>query len=382
MSPYKRRNDRQMMRRALALAGRGAGYVSPNPQVGAVVVRKGEIVAEGYHHRVGADHAEIDALKKIDFKARGLEMYVSLEPCSYQGRTPPCADALIRSGIRRLYVAMVDPNPMVAGRGIRRLRKAGIEVELGLMENEARRLNETFIKHVSSGRPFVVAKAAMSLDGRIATSIGDSGQKDSGISGEAAHRYVQRLRRDLDGILVGGQTVLKDNPRLTCRLSGPVRQPLRIVLDGQGISPHASRVFDPQAAPSILATTRVSSADWRKKIEDRGCEVWLMPGAKGIIDIDRLLLRLGERQIGSLLVEGGSGVLASFSKNNAIDRYDLIYSPRMIGGEGIPLIGSLGITRLCSAPLLDIHRTRRMGDDLLLQAYPRADVGSGTRGKE
>jgi diaminohydroxyphosphoribosylaminopyrimidine deaminase/5-amino-6-(5-phosphoribosylamino)uracil reductase len=362
-----------MMRRALRLAKKGAGRVSPNPLVGAVIVRDGEIVAEGYHHQFGADHAEVDALKKLDFKAKDCDMYVNLEPCSHSGKTPPCAEALIKAGVRSVHVAMIDPNPLVAGKGVRMLQEAGIPVEVGLLENDAQRLNESFVKFITTRIPFVVAKAAMSLDGKIATRNGDSGQKSGGISGADAHRYVQELRRDLDAILVGGGTVKADNPRLTCRLDKCPRQPVRVVLDGLGVAPAEAQVFDASVSPTIVVTSRNSDAAWRKAVAARGAEVWLLRGTKGIVNISEVLQKLGQREIASVLLEGGSDVLGGFLRAGLIDRFDLIYSPRLIGGDGLPLFGGEGAVRLSDSIALSVDSVRRLDDDILVTAYPHSE---------
>ena len=270
-----------------------------------------------------------------------------------------------------VHVAMIDPNPLVAGRGVEKLRKAGIGVEVGLLEDEARRLNEVFVKYITTKTPFVVAKAAVTLDGKIATRTGDSGRRDGGMSGPEARRYVHGLRRDLDAILVGGETVRLDNPRLTCRIGRNVRQPVRIVLDGRGVSPVDAAVFNSHEAPTVLATTRASEGAWRRAVAGRGAEVLLLPGPKGTIAPKRLLVELGRRQIASLLVEGGSLVLASFLEAGAIDRFDVIYTPRMVGGRGLPLIGGDGAAGLAESWSFSALVARRLGSDLLVQARPK-----------
>ena len=359
-----------MMKRALSIARKGVGFVSPNPMVGAVLVRDGKVVAEGFHKAVGSDHAEIDALKKVGFEAGACDMYVSLEPCVHYGRTPPCTDALIKAGLRKIHIAMIDPNPLVAGKGGRELRAAGIEVEVGLLEEDARRLNGAYIKHITEGKPFVVAKAAMTLDGKIATGTGDSGQNSGGITGPESHRYVHRLRRELDAVLVGAGTVKADNPLLTCRLPGKSRQPLRVILDGLGESPADSAVFNTEQVRTLLVTTRESPENWRREVDARGVELLLLPGRAGKVDIDSLLLELGRREVTSLLVEGGSDILAGFLAADAIDRFDLIYAPRIIGGREIPVFGGEGVSFLDLAYRLKIESVRRMGNDVMLQAYP------------
>ncbi len=357
-----------MMRRAIRLARRGMGWVSPNPMVGAVIVKDGQIVAEGFHRRFGSDHAEVDALRKLDFRADGCDMYVNLEPCSHYGKTPPCAQAIIEAGIRTVHVAMIDPNPLVAGKGVAKLRRAGVVVELGVLETEARKLNETFLTYIIEKRPFVLLKAAMTLDGKIATVSGDSGQQTGGISGPEAHRYVQRLRRDLDAILVGAGTVLTDDPRLTCRLRG-ARQPLRVILDGHGRSPIDAQVFDTDAACTLVATTRKSPAAWRKALAARDVDVLLFPGPKGRIAVRRLLEDLAQRGVGSVLVEGGSEVHAAFLHEGLADRLDIIAAPRIVGGAAIPMVGGAGARTLDAAYRLEFGSVRKLGGDLLIPAF-------------
>ncbi|RJO63292.1 MAG: bifunctional diaminohydroxyphosphoribosylaminopyrimidine deaminase/5-amino-6-(5-phosphoribosylamino)uracil reductase RibD [Myxococcales bacterium] len=366
------------MARALSLARRGRGWTSPNPMVGAVLVRNGRLVAEGWHRHWGADHAEVDALRKVDFKADQCDMYVTLEPCVHQGVTPPCVEAIIRAGVRTVHVAMIDPNPLVSGKGVRKLRQAGLGVEVGVLEREARELNEIFVKFITTGRPFVVAKAALSLDGRIATASGDSGQKSGGLSGPEAHRYVHQLRRDLDAILVGAGTVLADDPLLTCRLPGRTRQPLRIVLDGMGRAPLSAHVFDVSAAPTTVATTLQSPKIWRENLIRMGVQVWvyksgrrrLKTAGEAAIDPHELVAELGQRKIASLLIEGGSKTHAAFMEAGLIDRYDLIFAPRLIGGDGLPLFAGSGARALAEAPTVSRLSTRRLGKDILVRAYP------------
>jgi len=378
MKPHDHQHDREMMARALSLARRGRGWTSPNPMVGAVLVRNGRLVAEGWHRHWGADHAEVDALRKVDFKADQCDMYVTLEPCVHQGVTPPCVEAIIRAGVRTVHVAMIDPNPLVSGKGVRKLRQAGLGVEVGVLEREARELNEIFVKFITTGRPFVVAKAALSLDGRIATASGDSGQKSGGLSGPEAHRYVHQLRRDLDAILVGAGTVLADDPLLTCRLPGRTRQPLRIVLDGMGRAPLSAHVFDVSAAPTTVATTLQSPKIWRENLIRMGVQVWvyksgrrrLKTAGEAAIDPHELVAELGQRKIASLLIEGGSKTHAAFMEAGLIDRYDLIFAPRLIGGDGLPLFAGSGARALAEAPTVSRLSTRRLGKDILVRAYP------------
>lgn len=361
---------RNMMKRALELARKGSGMTSPNPMVGAVLVSKGEVISEGYHHAPGLDHAEVEALKRAGSRAKGSILFVNLEPCSHRGRTPPCTEALIQAGVKEVYAAMSDPNPLVSGRGIKRLREAGVTVHVGLLSREAARLNESFCTFITQNRPFVIVKAAMSLDGKIATMTGDSGQGRGGISGREAHRYAHRLRRDLDAILVGAETVRSDNPRLTCRLAGPVRQPLRVVLDGLGTTDPAACVYAVTDAETLVFTTGKSPQPWRDELARKGVSLHLHPASDGRVPIWTILGELGKRSIASLLVEGGGRTIGAFVEAAAVDRMDLISSPFLFGKEGIPLADFPGVNRLEEAPRWRIDRVRRMGPDRLIVAYP------------
>ena len=359
------------MRRALTLARKGEGYVSPNPMVGCVIVRDGKVIAEGYHHRVGEAHAEIDALRKIDFKAEGCDLYVSLEPCCHHGRTPPCADAIIRSGAKTVHVAMVDPNPLVAGGGIERLRAAGIGVETGLLEDEAKRLNERFITHITQKRPFVLVKAAASLDGRIATRRFDSGQTTGGLSGPESHALVHRLRHIYDAIVVGASTVRYDNPQLTTRLPGKklVRHPLKVVLDASGETTSEARLLD--GKPVVFVTTEKSRTAWRATMRERGADVWVLPSEKGQVDLSVMLKRLAnEKRIGSVLVEGGGQVIAGFFEQRLVDKLALFLAPRILGADGVPLVGALSVDALGEAHTLRNMSVKPVGADLLVEGYP------------
>ncbi len=371
LAPHDHQHDERWMRRALALARQGEGFVSPNPMVGCVIVRDGEVVAEGYHHQVGKEHAEIDALKKLDFQAKDCDLYVSLEPCCHHGRTPPCADAIIRAGVRSVHVAMVDPNPLVAGGGINRLRDAGIGVEVGVLEEESKQLNERFITYISKKRPFVLVKAAASLDGRIATRSFDSGQTSGGISGPESHRLVHQLRHAYDAILVGASTVRYDNPQLTTRLPDreSVRHPVKIVLDALGETPAEVRLLD--GKPVIFVSTSKSRKSWREAMRDAGAEVWVLPSDQDRLDLSVLLTRLAkEKHLASVLVEGGSQVIGSFFEQKLVDKLALFLTPRLIGAQGLPLVGGLSVEALTDAPRLRDMRVKAVGEDILVEAYP------------
>jgi diaminohydroxyphosphoribosylaminopyrimidine deaminase/5-amino-6-(5-phosphoribosylamino)uracil reductase len=355
------------MRRALELARRGEGYTRPNPLVGAVVVRDGEVVAEGYHARYGGPHAEAEALERAGAAARGADLYVNLEPCvDFPGKkTPSCAERIIAAGIRRVIIATRDPNPLVGGKGVERLRAAGIEVVEGVLAEEARELNEIFFHWIRTGRPFVALKLAMSLDGKIATRTGDS----RWITGPEARRRAHELRRRHAAVLVGVNTVLADDPRLTVReVEGP--QPLRIVLDSRGRIPLSARVLSGDAG-TVIAAGEGIAPDKLEALRAKGAEVWRLPAAAGRVDIAALLARLGERGVDSVLVEGGGEVAWSFLSRGLVHKLYLFYGPVVIGGrEAIPAVGGEGVPQLAAAPRFRFGTVERLGADLLVTAYP------------
>jgi diaminohydroxyphosphoribosylaminopyrimidine deaminase / 5-amino-6-(5-phosphoribosylamino)uracil reductase len=353
------------MRAALSLARRGLGRTSPNPCVGAVIVKKGEIIGQGYHRRAGGPHAEILALEGAGKAARGANLYVTLEPCCHFGRTPPCVEAILQAGIKRVFVAATDLNPKVRGKGMAKLRAAGIAVHSGLLEAEANALNETYNKYIATGLPFVTLKLASSLDGKIATRTGES----RGITGEAARRFVHRLRAGQDAILVGTETVLKDNPELTVR-SGRGADPRRIILDTKGRIPLSAKVFAPSVPPPILVTTPLSKAAYRKALSAAGVEVLVLPAGAGRVDLTTLLTALAEREITSLLVEGGGKIAAGFLEAGLVDKVCFIFAPLIIGGENAPLaVAGEGIARLREAWRLSGVRYQRLGSDLAVIGY-------------
>jgi diaminohydroxyphosphoribosylaminopyrimidine deaminase/5-amino-6-(5-phosphoribosylamino)uracil reductase len=355
--------DEGFMRRALRLARKGEGRVSPNPMVGAVIVRDGRIIAEGYHRRYGENHAEINAIANATEPVAGATFYITLEPCSHHGKTPPCVEALIASRPGRVVVGTIDPNPLVSGRGIAALQRHGIETNTGVLEEACQRQNEVFFKYIRTGVPFVTLKFALTLDGRIATAAGHS----RWISSPPSLRFAHRLRRAHDAILVGAGTVLKDNPELTCRL---VRgeNPLRVVVDSHlRTSPDAS-VFDVRRSPTIVAMTRKAPVERRRLFEQKGIEVLeLGEDEGGHIDLQGLLKLLGQRKIASLLVEGGAGVNTSFLRENLVDRLIAVIAPKIVG-TGINAVGDLGIRQMENALRLSFERITRSGDDLILEA--------------
>jgi len=358
--------DERFMRRTLELAAKALGRTSPNPVVGAVIVRNGRIIGEGFHRRAGLPHAEREALRRITETARGATIYVNLEPCSHYGRTPPCADALIEAGIKRVVVGMVDPNPLVQGRGLRRLRRAGIAVATGVLREECERLNEDFACFIRTGRPFVTLKLAASLDGRIAAASGDS----QWISGEQSRRVVHELRNRVDAILVGAETVRNDDPRLTCRMRGG-RDPLRVILDGRlSISPSARVCTQPSTAPTLIATSEDHGrGEKQAQLEAQGVQVVCLPGKNGQVPLRPLLVELGRRGHKSVLIEGGGRIAAAALREGVVDKVLFFYAPLLLGGEGRAMIGPLGIDRVAAGQKLHTITVERIGKDILVAAY-------------
>lgn len=327
-------NHIEYMSKALCLAEKGRTSVSPNPMVGCVIVNQGEIVGEGFHQQAGGPHAEVAALRQAGDRAQGGTAYVSLEPCCHYGKTPPCTQALIEAGVARVYASCLDINPLVSGAGITKLREAGIQVETGLMESEARKLNEVFFHYILHKRPFVIAKWAMSLDGKTVTAPGDSRE----ISSEESRFHSHQIRMQIDAILIGANTARIDNPLLTARhgteTSTPERQPLRIVLCGKTPLPLDLRVFEPgQSAQTLVIATPETDQSWIKALQQKSVGVLTIPAnTHHHVDLQILLDELGRRQITSLLVEGGMAVHESFIRENLVNQFHVYLSPVVIGG--------------------------------------------------
>ena len=358
------------MRIALEESRAALGQTSPNPAVGAVIVRDGRIVGRGRTQPPGQAHAEVMALGEAGAAARGAEMYVTLEPCSHHGRTPPCAEALIAAGVAAVHFSIEDPDPRVAGAGARALREAGVRITAGDGAAEAARLNEGFLKHRRTGLPFVVAKFAASLDGRIAAASGDA----RWVSGEEARAWTHTLRARMDAILVGSGTVLADDPHLTARPGGRIaaRQPLRVVLDAAGRLPAAARVFD-DAAPTLLATSAATPAAWRAGIAARGVQVAVLPGAPDgrHADLGALLRLLGEREVLTVLAEGGGGLLGALFDQHCVDRLYAVLAPIVIGASDAPAaVAGRGAAVMREAPRLHGVTVERLGVDVLIEGVP------------
>lgn len=355
--------DEKFMRRALLLAERGRGFVEPNPLVGAIVVRDGAIVGEGHHERFGGAHAELNALAQAGSAARGATLYVTLEPCCHYGKTPPCTDAVIAAGISRVVAAMIDSFEPVQGRGLSQLRAAGVTVETGVLEPEARRLNAPYLKLLASGMPYVHAKWAMTLDGKIATAGGDS----KWISGEEARRAAHALRGRMDAILVGMGTVEADDPLLTARPAGP-RTALRVVLDSTARLPASSQlVRTAHDWPVLVATTDRAPAPALDALRSAGCECISFPHTDRGIAIEPLLRELGRRRATNVLVEGGSLVLGSFLDARQIDEVHVFVAGKLLGGENDrPAMAGVGSGGLADALEFELVDVSRVGDDCLI----------------
>jgi diaminohydroxyphosphoribosylaminopyrimidine deaminase / 5-amino-6-(5-phosphoribosylamino)uracil reductase len=361
--------DLIFMRQAMEMAENSVGVASPNPPVGCVVEQSGEIVGRGWHEFATRDHAEVRALAEAGEKARGSTVYVTLEPCSHYGRTPPCVSALRNAGVRRVVIAQVDPNPEVCGKGIAALRSASIEVVVGPMQTEGARIIEPFACHVTTGLPLVVAKAGMSLDGRIAAAGGRGGY----LSSEEGRELGRQLRFQLDAILVGIGTVLADNPRLSYRGEKTKgRRLLPVVLDGMLRTPPEARVFENADKSRVLIFCRAEAPDDRRHaLESAGAEIIAVSHDAGGLDLHQVMRELGRRRILGLLVEGGSGIHWSFLSGRLVDKFVFIIAPMILGGLGsVPCVGGAGYPSVGEAPRFRMSRVFQAGTDLVLEAYP------------
>lgn len=357
--------DVHWMRLALKLARKTKGQTSPNPCVGAVLVKDGKLIATGYHKGAGTLHAEAVALKRAGEMARGCTLYVTLEPCCHYGRTPPCTDAIIAAGIKRVVAATLDPNPLVDGKGIRKLLEAGIEVEVGVVEDEAKRLIEDFAKYITTKMPFVTLKLASSLDGKIATKLGES----RWITSERSRRMAHRLRREHAAVLVGINTVLNDDPTLLVRLGKLHRQPIRIVVDSRAKLPTSSALSRTlEQAPLWLATTRHANEKRLAELEALGVRTLIVDDADGRVDLRSLMRKLGELEVMSVLIEGGGEIAWSALKAGVVDRVVWFIAPIIIGGrDAKDSVAGEGVERLSQAFKLCAVKVRRIGDNLMIE---------------
>ncbi len=358
------------MGQALSLAKLALGQVSPNPAVGAVVVKNGVVIGQGYTQPPGSWHAEVLALKQAGEEARGGVMYVTLEPCCHRGRTPPCSQAIIAAGITEVHLAMLDPNPLVSGRGKDGLEREGIKVYVGEHEEEAKEINEAYTKFITTGIPFVTAKFAVSLDGKIATKSGDS----KWISGNEAREYVHYLRYTADAVMAGVNTVLVDDPHLTARCCGgrggtAKKQPLRVIVDGRGRTPLTARLFS-EPGKALLALGRFITPEEKAAFAQVGAELLELPSEEGLVDLKGLIEALGEREITSVLVEGGGILLGSLFDYGLVDKVVAFIAPIIIGGkEAKTAVSGNGVSKVVDSLKLERIKVEKFGEDLMVSGY-------------
>ena len=353
------------MQLAIELARKGEGKVNPNPMVGAVIVRDGIVIGEGYHEKYGEGHAEVNAFKSLKEDPSEATMYVTLEPCSHYGKTPPCVDKIVENNIKRVVIGMIDPNPLVAGKGVDKLKKAGIEVKVGILEDECKKLNEVFIKYILSKKPFVVLKAAMSLDGKIATRTGES----KWISSEKSRLQVHNLRNKLSGIMVGVNTVIKDDPELTCRIQNG-SNPIRIIVDSILRIPMNSKVLQNKDNKTIIATTKRANMKNMQELLKKNIKVLIIEEKNGQVNLNALIKKLGELNIDSILLEGGGTLNYSALEENIVDKVMIYISPKIIGGEFSKTpVGGIGIDKLNDAFKLKDITANIVDEDILVEGY-------------
>jgi len=353
-------SHKKYMELALKLAEKGRGTTSPNPMVGCIIVKRGRIVGKGFHKKAGCEHAEVLAIESAGKKTANSTMYVTLEPCSHWGKTPPCTEKIVEAGVREVIIGMKDPNPLVEG--FRELKFRGLKTKIGILEDEAKKLNEAYIKYMKTKKPFVILKVAMSLDGKIATSKGDSKY----ITSKEARTYVHEIRSSVDAVMVGLNTVLRDNPELTVRhVEG--KDPLKIVVDSQLKIPKNCNLMK-EPSKLIIATTNKASKKDIVKLEQKGIRIIITKSQKGMVDLNDLMKQLGKHEIMSIMMEGGSQLNSSAIKDGVVDKVIIFTAPKIIG-NGVGAIGNLGVTKINKAIPLKGHSFRKIGKDLLIEGY-------------
>ncbi|MEI6684019.1 MAG: bifunctional diaminohydroxyphosphoribosylaminopyrimidine deaminase/5-amino-6-(5-phosphoribosylamino)uracil reductase RibD [Bacteroidota bacterium] len=358
--------DETYMKRAITLAKRGAGWVNPNPLVGAVLVRDGRVIGEGYHEFFGGAHAEVKAIRSASGPVAGATLYVNLEPCSHEGKTPPCANLIVDEKIARVVVAAGDPNPLVNGRGIEYLRSHGIQVDWGVMEDQSVRMNEVFNKYIRTQLPFVVLKSAMTLDGKIATVTNAS----RWITGERSRRMVHLLRQQLSAVMIGVDTVLFDDPLLNIRLKGSWKNPLKIIADTHGRIPLEAKILTHDPQLTLVATTALADAAKMKSIERMGAQVLICPVKNGRVDLAFLMKALGTMEIDSVMIEGGSTIAFAALQEGIVDKLITFIAPKILGGVNAPTpVGGAGIESMEGAITLVNMKTTRIGEDIMVEAW-------------
>lgn len=358
------------MERAIELAQKGAGYTKPNPLVGAVIVKENKIIGEGYHQYFGGPHAEVNAFNNATEDVEGATMYVTLEPCSHYGKTPPCANTIAEKKISKVVIGMMDPNPTVAGNGIKILKENGIQVVTDILKNEVENLNEIFIKYITSKVPFTILKTAMTLDGKIASYSGDS----KWITNEESRNYVHEIRHRVSSIMVGVNTVLVDNPKLTTRLNNMKGiDPIRIIIDTTAKIPLDSNVLNYDSkSKTIIATTQKADKEKLKAIKEKGAQIIITPLKNNKVDLNYLIKKLGEQGIDSILLEGGSTLNYSALKEGIVDKVISFIAPKIIGGTNAKTpVGGQGIEHITDAITLKDIQILRFKEDIMLQGYLR-----------
>ncbi|MBI3814796.1 MAG: bifunctional diaminohydroxyphosphoribosylaminopyrimidine deaminase/5-amino-6-(5-phosphoribosylamino)uracil reductase RibD [Nitrospinae bacterium] len=370
--------NEKYMKRAIELALMAKGRTSPNPMVGAVIIKGGKIVGEGYHKKAGTPHAEINALDAASKSAKDGIMYINLEPCCHQGRTPPCTKSLIKSGLKKIVVGMIDPNPLVSGKGIKELKDAGIQVSVGLLEKECRKINEVYIKYITTGTPFVLLKVAMSLDGKIATHTKDS----KWITGKPSRDRVHQLRDEVDAVMVGIGTVLQDDPNLTVSLKKKkVNDPIRIIVDSSLRIPLDANVFKSPHNPPfrkggrggirvIIAAAKRADDKKVNELKEKGVDVLIIEGNEERVNLLKLMEELGKREIAGVMIEGGSELNSSAIEAGIVDKVIFFIAPRIIGGkDGISSVGGRGIVKLEDSLNIRDVNVDRIGSDIVVEGY-------------
>lgn len=368
MVDYNSDIDERFMTLTLELAGKGRGKVEPNPMVGAVLVKNGEIIGKGYHHVFGGAHAEINAINEAGDKCKGAILYVSMEPCAHFGKTAPCVDAIINAGIARVVIAVTDPNPITSGKGIKKLKEAGIEVKTGIMELQAEKLNAPFFKLMQKGLPYVIVKWAMSLDGKISTYTGDS----KWITSEESRNYVHSIRGQMDGVMVGINTVMRDDPLLTCRYKEG-KNPKRIVVDSRSSLPLNSHLLKTICDSDVIVAVNKSAPEERiKRLEQFGCKIVCTNNLDGHVDLKELFKKLAQMNMTNILVEGGSRIITSVFEHKLADKLMVFIAPIIIGGEMAisPVLGN-GIKKVSEAAEISEVVVKRFSNDTLIEGILR-----------
>ncbi|MDP1623630.1 MAG: bifunctional diaminohydroxyphosphoribosylaminopyrimidine deaminase/5-amino-6-(5-phosphoribosylamino)uracil reductase RibD [Bacteroidales bacterium] len=362
-------DDLKYMRRAVNLAKRGAGWVNPNPMVGAVLVRYDRIIGEGFHEFFGGSHAEVNAINGVPSdQVAGSTLYVTLEPCAHEGKTAPCVNLIIERKIAKVVIGMTDPNPLVDGKGIAFLRSAGIQVQVGLMEQIVRQMNEVFVKYIRTGKPFVVLKTAMTLDGKIATVTNAS----RWITGEKSRKMVHLLRQNLSAVMVGVDTVLFDDPLLNIRMKGTWKNPLKVIADTHGRIAMENKVLTNDPQLTIIATTALADPQKLKQIERAGAQILICPLKDNRVDLGFVIHTLGKMGIDSVMIEGGSTLAFSALKEGVVDKVISFIAPKILGGASAPTaVGGVGIDKMENAINLTKLKFKKVGEDLMIEGWIR-----------